>query len=203
MAAATPAGALVAFHHVSFRFDDGFTLFDSLDLAIDRTPTGIVGRNGVGKSLLAQLIAGRRTPHAGTIERHTLVACVAQQHDDAPNDTRTVAEIAALDAPLAALARVADGHADAPDFDLIGARWDLAERLRAALDAAGLPDVRADTRARTLSGGQRARRADRCAAVGRRAAGARRTDQPSRRTGPCVAARSARRLARRRRHRQP
>ncbi|MBY4868079.1 ABC-F family ATP-binding cassette domain-containing protein [Burkholderia anthina] len=157
MAAATPAGALVAFHHVSFRFDDGFTLFDSLDLAIDRTPTGIVGRNGVGKSLLAQLIAGRRTPHAGTIERHTLVACVAQQHDDAPNDTRTVAEIAALDAPLAALARVADGHADAPDFDLIGARWDLAERLRAALDAAGLPDVRADTRARTLSGGQRAR----------------------------------------------
>nr|WP_175801549.1 ATP-binding cassette domain-containing protein [Burkholderia anthina] len=157
MAAATPTGALVALHHVSFRFDDGVTLFDSLDLAIDRTLTGIVGRNGVGKSLLAQLIAGRRTPHAGTIERHTPVAYVAQQHDDAPNDTRTVAEIAALDAPLAALARVADGHANAPDFDLIGERWDLAERLRAALDAAGLPDVRADTPAHTLSGGQLAR----------------------------------------------
>ncbi|PFH28023.1 ABC-F family ATP-binding cassette domain-containing protein [Burkholderia sp. JKS000303] len=157
MAAATPTGALVALHHVSFRFDDGVTLFDSLDLAIDRTLTGIVGRNGVGKSLLAQLIAGRRTPHTGTIERHTPVAYVAQQHDDAPNDTRTVAEIAALDAPLAALARVADGHANAPDFDLIGERWDLAERLRAALDAAGLPDVRADTPAHTLSGGQLAR----------------------------------------------
>ncbi|WP_175781228.1 ABC-F family ATP-binding cassette domain-containing protein [Burkholderia anthina] len=157
MAAATPTSALVALHHVSFRFDDGVTLFDSLDLAIDRTLTGIVGRNGVGKSLLAQLIAGRRTPHAGTIERHTPVAYVAQQHDDAPNDTRTVAEIAALDAPLAALARVADGHAEAPDFDLIGERWDLAERLRAALDAAGLPDVRADTPAHTLSGGQLAR----------------------------------------------
>ncbi|WP_396329170.1 ABC-F family ATP-binding cassette domain-containing protein [Burkholderia anthina] len=157
MAAATPTGALVALHHVSFRFDDGVTLFDSLDLAIDRTLTGIVGRNGIGKSLLAQLIAGRRTPHAGTIERHTPVAYVAQQHDDAPNDTRTVAEIAALDAPLAALARVADGHASAPDCDLIGERWDLAERLRAALDAAGLPDVRADTPAHTLSGGQLAR----------------------------------------------
>ncbi|KHK61016.1 hypothetical protein PI86_00715 [Burkholderia sp. A9] len=70
MAAATPTGALVALHHVSFRFDDGITLFDSLDLAIDRTPTGIVGRNGVGKSLLAQLIAGRRTPSAGSIGRH-------------------------------------------------------------------------------------------------------------------------------------
>ena len=50
MAAATPTGALVALHHVSFRFDDGFTLFDSLDLSIDRTPTGIVGRNGIGKT---------------------------------------------------------------------------------------------------------------------------------------------------------
>ncbi|MDR5660148.1 hypothetical protein KPA97_00700 [Burkholderia cenocepacia] len=39
MAAATPTGALVALHHVSFRFDDGVTLFDSLDLSIDRTPT--------------------------------------------------------------------------------------------------------------------------------------------------------------------
>ncbi|CAD9222539.1 hypothetical protein BCEN4_250017 [Burkholderia cenocepacia] len=37
MAAATPTGALVALHHVSFRFDDGVTLFDSLDLSIDRT----------------------------------------------------------------------------------------------------------------------------------------------------------------------
>ncbi|NIF45200.1 ATP-binding cassette domain-containing protein, partial [Burkholderia sp. Tr-862] len=136
MAAATPTGALVALHHVSFRFDDGVTLFDSLDLSIDRTPTGIVGRNGVGKSLLAQLIAGRRTPSAGTIDRHTPVVYVAQQHDDAPAGTRTVAEIAALDAPLAALARLADGRAHALDFDLIGDRWDLAERLRAALDAA-------------------------------------------------------------------
>ncbi|WP_321924431.1 ABC-F family ATP-binding cassette domain-containing protein [Burkholderia sp. BCC1998] len=157
MAAATPTGALVALHHVSFRFDDGVTLFDSLDLSIDRTPTGIVGRNGAGKSLLAQLIAGRRTPSAGAIDRQTSVAYVAQQHDDAPDATRTVAEIAALDAPLAALARLADGRASAHDFDLIGDRWDLAERLRAALDAAGLHDVRADTPARALSGGQMAR----------------------------------------------
>ncbi|WP_431226583.1 ABC-F family ATP-binding cassette domain-containing protein [Burkholderia contaminans] len=159
MAAATPTGALVALHHVSFRFDDGFTLFDSLDLCIDRTPTGIVGRNGIGKSQLAQLIAGRCTPSAGTIERHTHVVYVAQQHDDGDVSAgpRTVAQIAALDAPLGALARLADGRAEPRDFDLIGDRWDLAERLRTALDAAGLHDVRADTPARALSGGQLAR----------------------------------------------
>ncbi|WP_321879382.1 ABC-F family ATP-binding cassette domain-containing protein [Burkholderia cepacia] len=157
MAAATPTGALVALHHVSFRFDDGVTLFDSLDLSIDRTPTGIVGRNGVGKSQLAQLIAGRCAPSTGTIDRSTQVAYVAQQHDDAAAGPRTVAQLAALDAPLGALARLADGRAEPHDFDLIGDRWDLAERLRTALDAAGLHDVRADTPAQALSGGQRAR----------------------------------------------
>ncbi|WP_175890317.1 ABC-F family ATP-binding cassette domain-containing protein [Burkholderia cepacia] len=159
MAVATPTGALVALHHVSFRFDDGVTLFDSLDLSIDRTPTGIVGRNGIGKSQLAQLIAGRCAPSTGTIERHTPVVYVAQQHDDgnAAANPRTVSQVAALDAPLGALARLADGRAEPHDFDLIGDRWDLAERLRAALDAAGLHDVRADTPAHALSGGQRAR----------------------------------------------
>ncbi|WP_175810690.1 ABC-F family ATP-binding cassette domain-containing protein [Burkholderia cepacia] len=157
MAAATPTGALVALHHVSFRFDDGVTLFDSLDLSIDRTPTGIVGRNGIGKSQLAQLIAGRCAPSTGTIDRSTQVAYVAQQHDDAAAGPRTVAQLAALDAPLGALARLADGRAEPHDFDLIGDRWDLAERLRTALDAAGLHDVRADTPAQALSGGQRAR----------------------------------------------
>ncbi|KVF21031.1 ABC-F family ATP-binding cassette domain-containing protein [Burkholderia cepacia] len=157
MAAATPTGALVALHHVSFRFDDGVTLFDSLDLSIDRTPTGIVGRNGIGKSQLAQLIAGRCAPSTGTIDRSTQVAYVAQQHDDAAAGPRTVAQLAALDAPLGALARLADGRAEPHDFDLIGDRWDLAERLRTALDAAGLHDVHADTPAQALSGGQRAR----------------------------------------------
>ncbi|WP_423371687.1 ABC-F family ATP-binding cassette domain-containing protein [Burkholderia sp. LMG 32019] len=159
MAAATPTGALVALHHVSFRFDDGFTLFDSLDLSIDRTPTGIVGRNGIGKSQLAQLIAGRCAPSAGTIEQHTPVVYVAQQHDDdnAAANPRTVSQVAALDAPLGALARLGEGRAEPHDFDLIGDRWDLAERLRTTLDAAGLHDVRPDTPAHALSGGQLAR----------------------------------------------
>ena len=158
MAAATPTGALVALHHVSFRFDDGFTLFDSLDLSIDRTPTGIVGRNGIGKSQLAQLIAGCRAPSSGTIDRHVPAVYAAQRHDDdAAAGPRTVAQIAALDAPLGALARLANGRAEPHDFDLIGDRWDLAARLRASLDAAGLHDVQPDTPAHALSGGQLAR----------------------------------------------
>ncbi|OMG70776.1 ABC-F family ATP-binding cassette domain-containing protein [Burkholderia ubonensis] len=157
MARVTSNAALVALHHVSFRFDNGVTLFDSLDLTLDRTPTGIVGRNGIGKSLLGQLIAGQRAPSAGTIDHRTRVVYVAQQHDDARGSSQTVAELAALDAPLAALARLASGSAEPHDFDVIGERWDLADRLRAELDAAGLHGVQPATPVHSLSGGQLAR----------------------------------------------
>ncbi|KVR13008.1 ABC transporter ATP-binding protein [Burkholderia ubonensis] len=157
MARVTSNAALVALHHVSFRFDNGVTLFDSLDLTLDRTPTGIVGRNGIGKSMLAQLIAGQRAPSAGTIDRHAPVAYVAQQRIDASPDPRTVAQAAGLHAPLAALARLANGSAEPHDFDVIGERWDLADRLRAELDAAGLHGVQPATPVHALSGGQLAR----------------------------------------------
>ncbi|MEM5316338.1 ABC-F family ATP-binding cassette domain-containing protein [Paraburkholderia sp. JHI869] len=157
MARVTPAATLVALHHISYRFDSGITLFDALDLVLDRVPTGIVGRNGVGKSMLAQLIAGRIEPTSGSIDRHARVAFAAQQHADASHDTQTVAQVAGLDAPLAALARLANGNAEAGDFDVIGERWDLAARLRTALDAAGLDHLESDALARTLSGGELAR----------------------------------------------
>jgi ATPase subunit of ABC transporter with duplicated ATPase domains len=157
MAQITSTTALVALNRISFRFDNGVTLFDSLDLLLDSTPTGIVGRNGVGKSVLAQLLAGRLAPSGGTITRHVPVAYVAQQADGDPHDSTSIAALAGLAAPLAALARLEDGRADADDFDAIGTRWDLAARFRAALDAADLPALDPAGPARALSGGQRAR----------------------------------------------
>ena len=69
----------------------------------------------------------------------------------------TVAHITATAPALAALERMAQGQAQVGDLELIDDRWDLAERLRLALDAAGLPTVNANTQADQLSGGQLAR----------------------------------------------
>lgn len=157
MAKATSAAALVALHHISFQFDNGSTLFDSLDLSFDRTPTGIVGRNGVGKSLLAQLIAGRIEPTYGSVQRSVQVSIAAQQHVNAICDSQTVADVTGLDAPIAALTRLTKGMAEQCDFDVIGERWDLVERLRNALNTAGLENVAPQTPAGLLSDGQLAR----------------------------------------------
>ena len=47
--------ALVSLNQLTYQFANGETLLDALNLSFDRLPTAIVGRNGVGKSLLCLL----------------------------------------------------------------------------------------------------------------------------------------------------
>ncbi|MFI8432073.1 ATP-binding cassette domain-containing protein, partial [Pseudomonas sp. NPDC078863] len=70
---------------------------------------------------------------------------------------QTIADITATAAALAALERMGQGDARLGDLELIDDRWDLAERLRQALDAAGLQTLSGSTPADQLSGGQLAR----------------------------------------------
>jgi ATPase subunit of ABC transporter with duplicated ATPase domains len=155
MAHVTPSSPLVSLQQVSFHFDDGATLFDSLSLTFDHTRTAIVGRNGMGKSVLARLIAGELAPSAGTIERYGSVAFVAQ--NALVKAEETVAEATGLAGTLDALARLANGTAHADDIDRVGDQWDLATRLNAALKEAGLAELDAAHPADELSGGQRTR----------------------------------------------
>ncbi|WP_395607340.1 ABC-F family ATP-binding cassette domain-containing protein [Pseudomonas sp. B22129] len=141
---------LVSLQHLAFQFADGDTLLEDLTFSIDHAPTGIVGRNGCGKSVLAQLIAGRLAPSSGTLKCSASVAYVPQDLALQPGDT--VADITGTAAVLAALDRLEDD-----DFERIGDRWDLAKHLRTALDAAGLQELTAATTANQLSGGQLAR----------------------------------------------
>ncbi len=48
---------------VTCTLPDGRVLFSDISTHFDTTPTGLVGRNGVGKSVLARVLAGQ---HAGT-----------------------------------------------------------------------------------------------------------------------------------------
>ncbi|MCP1478396.1 ATPase subunit of ABC transporter with duplicated ATPase domains [Pseudomonas chlororaphis] len=147
--------ALVSLNQLTFQFAHGETLFDSLDLTFDALPTGIVGRNGTGKSVLARLIAGELSPSSGSVTRFARVAYVAQEH--LAQEGQSVAQVAGIAPALAALERLAAGQASMADLAQVDERWDLGERLRRLLDEAGLDRVGPDDPAARLSGGQRAR----------------------------------------------
>ena len=52
---------------LSYRTPDGRSLFENLTLAFGAERTGLVGRNGVGKSTLIRLILGEVAPAAGGV----------------------------------------------------------------------------------------------------------------------------------------
>lgn len=147
--------ALISLQHLCFQFANGDTVLEDLTLSIDQTPTGIVGRNGRGKSILAQLMAGILQPSSGTLKAPAHVVYVPQTVVVRPG--ATVADLTGTAQCLAALERMTQGVGLAGDLELIDERWDLAERLRTALDTAGLPSLSAASQVDRLSGGQLAR----------------------------------------------
>ncbi|BEM25284.1 ABC transporter ATP-binding protein [Serratia marcescens] len=144
-------------HQLTCQFADGETLFGPLDLAFDRQRCGLVGRNGVGKTQLLRLIAGRDRPGNGHVESHAALAYVAQQPEIAADTT--LAQLLGYGEVFAALARLEQGQPLADDIDRLEGRWDLNDRLQNAFVTAGLPAFDPLRSASSLSGGERMRAA--------------------------------------------
>jgi len=130
----------------------GSPLFSDLTLAFGPERTGLVGRNGVGKTTLLRLIDGRLTPQAGSVTVSGRVAVLRQTVQ--VDETETVADLFEAREALAVLARAEAGQADADD--LARADWTLEARMASALGRLSL-DATPETRLATLSGGQRTR----------------------------------------------
>ncbi|TDR41521.1 ATPase subunit of ABC transporter with duplicated ATPase domains [Tahibacter aquaticus] len=143
---------LLALESATVVLPDGRTLFSALDYAFDQRPTALVGRNGVGKSVLARVLAGQLPLTTGRCLRSGSVHYLPQQIDQAAH--ASVAALAGVAAPLAALAQIEAGSADPVHFDTLAERWNLRRELHSELALAGLAHLRAETPAQTLSGGE-------------------------------------------------
>jgi ATPase subunit of ABC transporter with duplicated ATPase domains len=131
---------------------DGRPVLANLDLSFGTERTGLVGRNGVGKSTLLRLIAGELQPQAGAVSLSGTLGVLRQAVQVDP--TETVADLFGIADALALLARTERGEADAEA--LARADWTLEARLAEALGRLGL-EMPPDTGLGTLSGGQRTR----------------------------------------------
>jgi len=129
---------------------DGRVLFDNLTLAFGRDRTGLVGRNGVGKSTLLRLLTGEQLPASGTVARTGRIGVLRQTLQPPPG--ATVADLLDATEALARLDRVQAGEGDDDDFAL--ADWSLPIRIDDALVEVGLEGLVHDRPADTLSGGQ-------------------------------------------------
>ena len=140
-------------HQVTCQFATGDTLFGPLNLSLEGTLCGLVGRNGVGKTRLLRLLAGVDSPSGGSIERIASVSYVAQQHAMTPNTT--LAELLGFESVFTALARLNRGEGRADDLEHLDCFWDLPDRLSTGFIDAGLGEFSPERPASSLSGGER------------------------------------------------
>ncbi|WP_323980820.1 ATP-binding cassette domain-containing protein [Aeromonas media] len=110
----------------------------------------LIGRNGIGKSLLLDLLAGQRSVASGKIEWFTPISWLSQF---APHQTHDVADVIGWGESLRALERIEQGSCAMDDFELLSDRWSVRSDLADLLGEAGLR-LDAHTQVSTLSGGQ-------------------------------------------------
>lgn len=144
----------VSITSLSWQTPTHHAVFDSISLTFGPGRTGLVGRNGTGKSTLLRLIAGELSPDGGSITGPTSIGYLKQNVDEV--SATTVADLFGVTDQLRILGRAERGEATADD--LIMADWTLEARLEAALTSLGL-DLSPDTQMCSLSGGQRTRAA--------------------------------------------
>jgi len=121
------------------RLPDGGSVFESLTFAFDMVRTGLVGPNGIGKTTLLDVLAGRRAPSAGRVTRAGRVAYLPQAV--ALDPAATVAAALGVAGELAAHARIERGEGTAADVERLDGRWDLPERAARALERLGVGAV--------------------------------------------------------------
>ena len=144
--------ASIALTTLSWSTPKGRPLLSDISLSFTAERTGLVGRNGVGKTTVLNLIAGDLVPQAGRISVNGTLGVLRQTVQVGTDET--VADLFGIRPALALLERAEAGKADADE--LARGDWTLQARLAEALARLGL-DATSATRLTTLSGGQRTR----------------------------------------------
>lgn len=144
--------ASISLSNLTWSTPDGRTLFSDLDISFDTGRTGLVGRNGIGKSTLLKLISGNLPLQAGTVSVSGTLGFLSQTVQPAAHET--VADLFGVREGLELLRRAEAGEADLDDLAI--ADWTLEARIASALARLGL-DISAEAPLAALSGGQRTR----------------------------------------------
>jgi ATPase subunit of ABC transporter with duplicated ATPase domains len=137
---------------LSFSWPSGEEVFTDLTVSFPAGRTGLVGRNGVGKSTLLRILAGELAPTSGSVSAPGTVGYLPQQL--VLQSDRTVAGVLGIEPVVAALQRIDAGQGTPADFETVGDAWDIEERSAAALGDFGLTGLDPQRQIGTLSGGQ-------------------------------------------------
>ncbi|MCL9773783.1 ABC-F family ATP-binding cassette domain-containing protein [Vibrio methylphosphonaticus] len=151
-----PSSSLLVAQQLSFQLDTGEWLFKNIHFSLADRFTGLVGRNGVGKSVLLSLLLGKKQPTEGQIIRHGQFSYYSQQPSILLNRDVSVVEFLGISKKRQALRAISQGECEQRYFDIVGEDWSLESDAQEVLKSLRIePDL--DAYCHSLSGGQIAR----------------------------------------------
>ena len=141
---------------LSYQLNNGIKLFENLSFTVPQGITGLIGRNGVGKSILASLLIKEITPTSGKVSSELSVLSFNQNSSMLFKKDETISSFLGVDKQLAALERIENGGVAESDFELLADNWQIKVDVLKILQSLHLPtDV--EMSCILLSGGERAK----------------------------------------------
>ena len=141
--------------NISYILPGGKKIFNNLSFSFNPELIGVVGKNGIGKSTLAKIIAGKLTVQSGSVEVSGRLKSLPQILDDWIDSN--VAEIFAIKNKYEALKRLENGQGNKEDLVILDDDWDLVEQVEIIKERIGISHIDLDRKYTSLSGGEKVR----------------------------------------------
>ncbi|MGF1840993.1 ABC-F family ATP-binding cassette domain-containing protein [Vibrio atlanticus] len=140
-------------NNLSFQLDTGEWLFKDITFNLNTRLTGLVGRNGAGKSLLLSLLVGQTQPTSGSVSRQGSLGFYSQLPSKLLDSTTSIADFLGIIEKLDALHAIEQGSCELQHFNIVGEDWDLQANTKQLLATLKITNG-LTTPCHTLSGGQ-------------------------------------------------
>ncbi|WP_061018279.1 ATP-binding cassette domain-containing protein [Vibrio splendidus] len=140
-------------NNLSFQLNTGEWLFKDITFNLSTRLTGLVGRNGAGKSLLLSLLVGQKQPTTGSVSRQGSIGFYSQLPSELLDSEINIADFLGITEKLNALQAIEQGSCEIQHFNIVGDDWDLQESIQQLLATLKITSE-LTTPCNTLSGGQ-------------------------------------------------
>ena len=127
--------------------------FSDVNFILPQGLTGLVGDNGVGKSLLVAIIQEKIKPSLGTVEVVGSLIALEQNTQNHCYDDATIAEFTGADSKLKALKNIEQGNIDSENYQIVGDDWLFAATFTSQLQNIS-PRLTPYSKLSQLSGGE-------------------------------------------------
>ncbi|HSQ98149.1 MAG TPA: ABC-F family ATP-binding cassette domain-containing protein [Rickettsiales bacterium] len=139
--------------NLTYKINHIDTIFENLSFTIGNEKIAIVGQNGIGKSILLQLLIGELKPYYGEIIKNGVNFSYFPQKFNELNFS-TVADVFGFEKQVISLKKVDEGTAEAEDYGILDGNWDCIDKIQEKMKFFGLKfELLRDFR--TLSGGEK------------------------------------------------